>query len=118
MADAQQATFNETERQIRESSPSTGESPEVTDSLEDVKLLERYNSTNNRGPYDRFVNSEETTLERFKRQQKNQDLILSIEDRLSRADLGAYNKQRSLISRSVNNIIDGREQLRVGVENA
>jgi hypothetical protein len=118
LADAQQATFNETERQIRESSPSTGESPELTDSLEDVKLLERYNSTNNRGPYDRFVNSEETTLERFKRQQKNQDLILSIEDRLSRADLGAYNKQRSLISRSVNNIIHGREQLRVGVENA
>lgn len=103
----------ELNRRIRQSGPSVEEAPPEY-FLDDIKLVEKYVSTNIRGPYDRFDQSEESTLERFKRQQKNSDLERSLSDRIAKADVGSYNRQRALITKSVERIIDGREQLSIG----
>ena len=113
-----QENAREINRRVREGGPSIEEAPaeyfENASSLADVKLLEKYFSTNVRGPYDKFEQSEESTLDRFKRQQKNADLETSLRSRIVKADTGSYNKQRALISRSVERIIDGREQISIG----
>lgn len=103
----------EINRRVIEGGPSIEEAPPEY-FLDDIKLVEKYVSSNVRGPYDRFEQSEESTLERFKRQQKNSDLERSLRDRITKADVGSYNRQRALITRSVERIIDGREQISVG----
>lgn len=83
-------------------------------SLQDIKLINEYSGEPNRGAFETYEESEETNLELLNRQERNRQITQATRNKSIKTNVGSTNRQRDLISRTVERIIEGRDQLVIG----